>query len=116
MLFIIIQKLSNNLKMLIDRKLSFILLPLLLVPKSFVSSDSPWSWYCNENVCSKVLEEDSSSQTSLSQCLLTCSPETVLWPLPQNYSLGKSSVNQLQLSCFLMIIILRRNLFHCICG
>ena len=48
--------------------------------------ESPWRWGCQAGVCVKGAE---GAQASLSSCLLSCSPESLLWPLPRNWSHGE---------------------------
>ena len=52
---------------------------------------SPWTWECKQNVCTKALHQQGQNQMGLSECLLSCDPTTLLWPLPRNCSLGKNS-------------------------
>jgi len=52
---------------------------------------SPWTWECEQNVCTKALHQQGQNQIGLSECLLSCDPSTLLWPLPRNCFLGKST-------------------------
>ena len=64
----------------------------LLLSNTFSASlsSSPWTWECQDDVCTKTKLENEQKQTSLIECTLTCSPTIVLWPLPANVELGKS--------------------------
>lgn len=54
---------------------------------------SPWTWACDEDSQHCVRERLSqygSPSVSQEVCSLTCSSSSVLWPLPTNFTLGKS--------------------------
>ena len=53
------------------------------------NAQSPWTYICSEGLCVKTeASEQNSAPSSLSVCLLTCSPDTLLWPLPRIYNIG----------------------------
>ena len=49
---------------------------------------SPWTWECEAGLCVKTEAGEGSPQASLARCLLTCTPDTLLWPLPRKYEIG----------------------------
>ncbi|XP_047476538.1 chitooligosaccharidolytic beta-N-acetylglucosaminidase-like [Penaeus chinensis] len=74
---------------------------LALLPSAFAQeAPPPWGWACDEGVCVKGAATDAT--TSLNQCKLTCTPESVVWPHPA------SILHSSEVSFFLPTNVTRR--------
>ena len=72
------------------RLLSPAVLLLVLVLERAAAQD-PWSWRCEGDLCVREEARSDQARTSLNTCLLSCSPASLLWPRPRNFTLGKFS-------------------------